>query len=89
MIVRHIYYLAKDGESTGYTNHEAVTDFVNCLLYSALKFEKQIKSDYRDRPVKKKKVHGKSLEFTEAMKKGMEEQYRKLREKCDDRIHKA
>lgn len=89
LIVRQIYYLGKDGETTGYTDYQTLETFVDCMLYSVLEYEKKIKKTAKDSGKKRKKVHKKSLEVSEQMKRSLKEHYEKLREACNDRICKA
>ena len=89
LIARQIYYLGKDGETTGYTDYKTLETFVNCMLYSVLEYEKRIKRSSQNKYTGIKRIHKKTLKVSERMKKNLEDQYKRLRAICNDRLREG
>lgn len=89
MIVRQIYYIAKDAEEYGFTDHNTLEDFTNSLLYTAVEYEKRIKSMSEHRPTRRPETHGNSLKLLKTLEESLKRQYENLRKNCNDRISKA
>jgi hypothetical protein len=88
MIVRQIYFIAKDAEEYGFTDHNTLEDFTNSLLYTAIEYEKRIKRMSENRPTKRPVTHGNALKHTKTLEESLKRQHENLRKYCNDRINK-
>ena len=86
MLVRQMYYIARDAEYTGYADHDTLMGYTNSILYSALEYEKRIMRMSHNRPTKRPKIHGNEARLTNIFKESLRTQYENLRKDCNERL---
>lgn len=85
-MIRAIYFCYKDSIEDGGTDHYALMNHVDSLIYNSLKVEEKIKANSRNVPTEKLHVHGNSVESCRRMKESFDKYYYSLREQAKNRI---
>lgn len=90
MLIRQMYYHEKDAELTGYCDHETLKQFTESILYSALQWEKRVKSKSQHKPAvpaeEVQKMHGLSRPLVERLQKSLDMYYEDLRKGVKKRL---
>ena len=84
--LRQIYFLYKDAELLGETDHELVKTYVDCALYNLFQAEEKIKEKSVNKPTPHEETEGHSMKLWLRMKRNMDEFYFKQRQKALKRI---
>ena len=84
--LRQLYYLYKDAELLGETDHELVKTYVDCLIYNVFTAEEKIKEKSINKPTPHDETEGHSMKLWLRMKRNLDEFYLKQRQKARERI---
>ena len=85
--LRQLYYLYKDAELTGETDHELVKSYIDCLIYNLFTMEQKIKEKSVNKPTPHDETEGHSMKLWIRMKRNLDEFYFKQRQKAMKRIN--
>lgn len=84
--LRQIYFLYKDAELLGETDHELVKTYVDCVIYNLFQAEEKIKEKSVNKPTPHAETEGHSRKLWLRMKQNLDEFYFKQRQKAMKRI---
>ena len=84
--LRQLYYLYKDAELLGETDHKLVKNYVDCLIYNLFTMEEKIKEKSVNKPTPHDETEGHSMKLWLRMKRNLDEFYLKQRQKAMERI---
>ena len=91
MMLRQMYYLERDAETEGTSDHEALKKIVDGMLYTAPDWERRIKKKSVHKPTcpenMRPKIHGLEKRYAERFVESVERYYADLRSKVNDRIY--
>ena len=85
--LRQLYYLYKDAELLGETDHELVKTYVDCVIYNLFQAEQKIKEKSVNKPTPHDETEGHSMKLWIRMKRNLDEFYFKQRQKAMKRIN--
>ena len=84
--LRQLYYLYKDAELNGETDHELVKTYIDCVIYNLFQAEEKIKEKSVNKPTPHEETEGHSMKLWLRMKSNLDEFYLKQRQKARERI---
>lgn len=84
--LRQLYFLYKDAELLGETDHELVKIYIDCLIYNLFTMEEKIKEKSVNKPTPHDETEAHSRKLWLRMKQNMDEFYFNQRQKARERI---
>lgn len=91
MLIRQMYYLERDAETKGESDHESLKMYTDAILYTVLDWERRVKKKSVHKPAcpenMRPKVHGLEKRYTDRLVESVESFYIDLRSKVNDRIY--
>lgn len=84
--LRQLYYLYKDAELNGETDHELFKTYVDCVIYNLFTAEEKIKEKSINKPTPHDEAEAHSRKLWLRMKQNLDEFYLNQRQKARERI---